>query len=303
MLRRSPLAPALAALALTSMLVACGGDDDAGGGSTSTTATAGSTETTTPSDDSVTDLSLVPASPPASTPEVDVPSAAPTELKVTTISEGTGDAAKPGDVLVVDYVGVRQADGEQFDASYGKTPLVLTLGMGNVIKGWDDGLAGVTKGERLQLDIPAALAYGDSPPDGSNIQKGDALTFVVDVRDVIAAPDATKQPVAADLPPAEETNGKILVDDLVVGTGDELGANANGVFLMVYFDRATGKVVQTTWPDNAALVPTADGDPASSPASALVGMKVGGRRAVTIPAAMAQAESDLVIVLDLLALA
>ena len=179
---------------------------------------------------------------------------------------------------------------------------MLTLGVGNVIKGWDDGLVGVTKGERLQLDIPAALAYGDSPPDGSPIQKGDALSFVVDVRDVIPAPDATKQPVAADLPPAQETNGKILVDDMIEGTGDDLAAGKNGVFLMVYFDRATGEVLQTTWPDNAALVPTEDGDPSSSPASALAGMKVGGRRAVTIPAAMAQSESDLVIVLDLLAI-
>ncbi len=293
MSRRTLLAPALAALALSTMLVACGGDDDAG--------SSGATTTTVASDDSVTDMTLVPASPPASTPDVSVPSAPPTELKSTTITEGSGDPAKAGDILVVDYVGVRQADGQTFDASYGKAPLVLTLGMGNVIKGWDDGLAGVTKGERLQLDIPAALAYGDTPPDGSNIQKGDALSFVVDVRDVLPAPDATKQPVAADLPPAAETNGKILVDDLIVGTGDELAANDNGVFLMVYFDRATGSVVQTTWPDNAALVPAEDGDPSTSPASALAGMKVGGRRAVTIPAAMAQSESDLVIVLDLLA--
>jgi peptidylprolyl isomerase len=291
---RSPLAPALAALALTTMLVACG-DDDAG--------SAGSTATTVASDDSVTDMTLVPASPPASTPDVSVPSAPPTDLKVTAISDGSGDPAKAGDVLVVDYVGVRQADGQTFDASYGKAPLVLTLGMGNVIKGWDDGLAGVTKGERLQLDIPAALAYGDNPPEGSSIQKGDALSFVVDVRDVIPAPDATKQPVAADLPPAQETNGKILVDDMVEGTGEALAAGKNGVFLMVYFDRATGEVLQTTWPDNAALVPTEDGDPSSSPASALAGMKVGGRRAVTIPAAMAQSESDVVIVLDLLAIA
>src|SRR4051812_6447929 len=295
MFRRSLLAPALAVLALTTMLVACGDDDDAGSGTTTTTTVA--------SGDSVTDLSLVPASPPASTPDVDVPAAAPTELKVTPITAGSGTPAKTGDVLVVDYVGKRQADGSTFDASYGRAPLVMTLGVTPIIKGWDTGLVGVTKGERVQLDIPADLAYGDSPPDSSPIQKGDALSFVVDVRDVIPAPDATKQPVAADLPPAQETNGKILVDDLIVGTGADLAAGDNGVFLMVYFDRATGEVVQTTWPDNAALVPTEDGDPASSPASALAGMKVGGRRAVTIPAAMAQSESDVVIVLDLLAVA
>jgi FKBP-type peptidyl-prolyl cis-trans isomerase len=248
-------------------------------------------------------MTLVPASPPVSTPEVSVLSAPPTELKVTPITQGTGDPAKTGDVLVVDYVGVRQADGQTFDASYGRAPLVVTLGVTPVIKGWDQGLVGVTKGERVQLDIPADLAYGDSPPDSSPIQKGDALSFVVDVRDVIPAPDATKQPVATDLPPAQETNGKILVDDLVEGTGETLAAGKNGVFLMVYFDAATGEVLQTTWPDNATLVPTEDGDPSTSPASALAGMKVGGRRAVTVPAAMAQSESDLVIVLDLLAVA
>src|SRR5262245_45308039 len=111
MLRRSPLAPALAALALTTMLVACGGDDDAG-----STTTSGATATST--DDSVTDMTLVPASPPASVPDVSVPAAAPTELKVTPITQGSGDPVKAGDIAVVDYVGVRQADGSQFDTSY-----------------------------------------------------------------------------------------------------------------------------------------------------------------------------------------
>src|SRR3954471_23068813 len=149
MFRRSLLAPALAVLALTTMLVACGDDDDAGSGTTTTTVA---------SDDSVTDLSLVPASPPASTPDVDVPAAAPTELKVTPITAGSGTPAKTGDVLVVDYVGKRQADGSTFDASYGRAPLVLTLGVTPIITGWDTGLVGVTKGERVQLDTPAALA-------------------------------------------------------------------------------------------------------------------------------------------------
>ena len=70
----------------------------------------------------MTDLSLVPASPPASTPDVDVPTAAPTELKVAEITAGSGTPAKIGDILVVDYVGVRQADGSTFDTSYGKAP-------------------------------------------------------------------------------------------------------------------------------------------------------------------------------------
>jgi peptidylprolyl isomerase len=294
MFRRSPLAPVLAAVALTASLVACGGDDDA-------SSSGGSVATTVPSDDSVTDMTLVPATPPASVPAVSVPATAPATLQVTKIAEGTGTPAVDGDILVVDYVGVRQADGKQFDASYGKTPFVITLGMGQVIKGWDQGLAGVTTGERVQLDIPADLAYGDAPPDTTVIQKGDALTFVIDVRGVIPAPDATTQPVSADLPATAAKVPEVTATDLTVGTGDALEAGHDGVFLLVYFDAATKAVQQTTWPDNAQVLPATSGDVATDPAAGLAGMKVGGRRALTIPATMAGTESDLIIVVDLLA--
>lgn len=292
MFRRSPLALAVAAVALTVSLVACGGDDDA--------SSAGSATSTAPSDDSVTDMTLVPATPPASVPAVSVPASAPTTLQVTKVAEGSGTPAVDGDILVVDYVGVRQADGKQFDASYGKTPFVITLGMGQVIKGWDQGLVGVTKGERVQLDIPADLAYGDAPPDTAVIQKGDALTFVIDVRDVIPAPDATKQPVSADLPATTAKVPEVIATDITAGTGDALEAGHSGVFLLVYFDGATKAVQQTTWPDNAQVLPATSGDLATDPAAGLTGMKVGGRRALTIPASMAGTESDLVIVVDLL---
>src|SRR6478752_1189985 len=71
-------------------------------------------------------------------PEVKLPDPLPTELVVTDITEGTGDAAVSGDTLVVHYVGVRSADGTEFDNSYddGK-PFSVTIGVGQVIKGWD----------------------------------------------------------------------------------------------------------------------------------------------------------------------
>src|SRR5262245_2337233 len=221
---RLPLAPVLVAVVLGTTLLACGGDDNA-------SSKGGSAATTAPGGGSATDVSLVPATttPAASVPPVSPPAQAPTELKVTSLKDGSGTPAKDGDILVVDYVGVRQADGKQFDASYGKTPFAVTLGMGQVIKGWDQGLVGTTKGQRVQLDIPADLAYGDSPPDTAVIQKGDALTFVIDVRDVIPAPDATKQPVAADLPATTAEVPEATQQDLIVGTGDTLNAGQNGV--------------------------------------------------------------------------
>src|SRR6478672_2292197 len=101
---RSPLAPVLLAAVLGTTLLACGGDDNGAASS------GGSVATTNPSDSGATDVSLVPASgPTASVPPVSPPAAAPTELKVTTLTEGAGTPAKEGDIVVVDYVGVRQA--------------------------------------------------------------------------------------------------------------------------------------------------------------------------------------------------
>ncbi len=119
------------------------------------------------------------------TPQVSIPDELPTELGVTYLVDGDGPEAAAGDTVVVHYIGVRSADGTVFDGSYDRgTPFSVQLGLGTVIQGWDQGLVGAQKGDRIQLDIPAELAYGDQAV-GSVIQPGDALTFVVDVMDVI----------------------------------------------------------------------------------------------------------------------
>jgi peptidylprolyl isomerase len=99
-----------------------------------------------------------------------------TELKVTTLIEGTGAAVAAGQSLTVNYVGVTYTSGEEFDASWkDQRPYPFVLGEGRVIPGWDQGLVGVKVGSRVQLDIPSNLAYGDSgDPAGP-------LRFVVDV--------------------------------------------------------------------------------------------------------------------------
>ena len=95
-------------------------------------------------------------------PTVSLPAELPTELVITDLIEGTGEPAKEGDTVTVNYVGVRSEDGTEFDNSYDRgQPYTLTLGEGGVIQGWDEGLIGVKAGGRRQLDIPAALAYGD----------------------------------------------------------------------------------------------------------------------------------------------
>ncbi|MEU8242498.1 FKBP-type peptidyl-prolyl cis-trans isomerase [Actinoplanes missouriensis] len=102
-----------------------------------------------------------------------------TKLKVTTLIEGTGAVVQAGQTIDVNYVGVTYADGKEFDASWKRSePFSFQVGAGNVIPGWDQGLVGVKVGSRVQLDIPADMAYGENATGGR--PAGD-LRFVVDV--------------------------------------------------------------------------------------------------------------------------
>jgi peptidylprolyl isomerase len=105
---------------------------------------------------------------------------APTKLVVHDLKQGHGAAAKSGDKLSVNYVGVSCSTGTAFDASYPKhQPFPFTLGQGNVIPGWDKGLVGMKAGGRRELIIPAALGYGAA---GSGpIAPNETLIFVVDL--------------------------------------------------------------------------------------------------------------------------
>jgi peptidylprolyl isomerase len=102
-----------------------------------------------------------------------------TELKVTPLTLGTGPAVAKGQTITVNYVGVVFKTGQEFDSSWKrKEPFVTQIGVGGVIPGWDQGLIGAPVGTRVQLDIPAQLAYGENPGGG---RPGGALRFVVDV--------------------------------------------------------------------------------------------------------------------------
>jgi len=118
-------------------------------------------------------------------PEIDFPdSPAPAELQITDITEGDGPEATAGSTVTAHYVGVAHSTGEEFDASYNRgEPLAFKLGVGQVIKGWDDGIAGMKVGGRRRLVIPPHLAYGDRGAGGA-IAPGETLIFVVDLVDV-----------------------------------------------------------------------------------------------------------------------
>lgn len=105
----------------------------------------------------------------------------PTTLVIKDLIVGTGAEAKAGQPVTVNYVGVLFKGGKEFDASWKrKEPFTFTLGKGQVIKGWDQGVAGMKVGGRRMLVIPSNLAYGPAG-SGSSIPPNAALVFVVDL--------------------------------------------------------------------------------------------------------------------------
>ncbi|MDO8407981.1 MAG: FKBP-type peptidyl-prolyl cis-trans isomerase [bacterium] len=105
----------------------------------------------------------------------------PDSLQVSDEVVGTGAEASAGDTVTVNYVG-SLADGSIFDASanHGTTGFTFVLGAGQVIKGWDEGVAGMQEGGKRTLVIPPALAYGDQGI-GNVIPPAATLTFEVEL--------------------------------------------------------------------------------------------------------------------------
>lgn len=165
-------------------LAGCGGDDDttSSGGGTETSAAAQAPETT---EAETTEAEPTGSGKPESIdskPTVDVPSGPPPkQLETEDLIVGDGPEAKSGDEISVQYVGVTYKDGKQFDASWDRgEPLPLTIGVGGVIAGWDQGVPGMKVGGRRKLVIPPELAYGQEgfPP---GIPPNETLVFVVDL--------------------------------------------------------------------------------------------------------------------------
>lgn len=172
---------ALILVACLALVVAgCGSSDDS---SSSSESTATSTESSEKSPAESSEGAEKQSSGAEKTkPKVTVPSGPPPkQLEIKEIEKGSGKAAKAGNEVLVQYVGVGYESEEEFDSSWSRNePFPLTLGAGGVIPGWEQGIEGMKVGGRRELIIPPNLAYGaqGSPPV---IGPNETLIFVIDL--------------------------------------------------------------------------------------------------------------------------
>ena len=144
-------------------------------------------QTTTPAPAPKAPSSTQKSTAPASKAGAAHPSAAPmtttsSGLQYRDLVVGKGPQPKDGDTVVVNYTGTF-TNGKVFDTSVGKQPFEFKLGRGNVIKGWDEGVATMHVGGKRKLVIPPDLAYGPGGLPGA-IPPNSTLTFVVELLNI-----------------------------------------------------------------------------------------------------------------------
>jgi len=171
-------------------LAACSSSpsSSSGAGTTSTTTTHRSPSNSTVPDGGalvaiapIAAADLSPAGTWGTPPTVTVPSGTPpTSLQSADLITGTGLEVQNGDTVTVEYVLATYSSGKVVQSSWTSQPFTFTVGLGDVIPGWDKGVIGMKEGGRRELIIPPADGYGAESP-GPGIASNDTLVFVIDL--------------------------------------------------------------------------------------------------------------------------
>lgn len=237
------------------------------------------------------------------------------------LSPGTGPAVGKGDLISVNYLG-QIWGGNVFDTSYGKQPIAFPIGTGKVIPGWDTGLVGVRAGSRVMLTIPPADGYGTSGQPQAGIKGTDTLVFVVDVLGTYGARAGADPAAVPQTPPAHAAivTGKIgqqptvhipaglpaVKKPTVFVLAKGHGAPVRDGDLIVQYQVQTwnDKVAGSTWQagDPTDITVGASSGPSAGPFTGLVGVPLGSRVLVELPAPAGQAVATgaVAVALDLI---
>jgi peptidylprolyl isomerase len=208
-------------------------------------------------------------------------------LQYVIIEEGSGETPQPGDIVEVHYSGTL-VDGTKFDSSYDRgEPIRFPLGLGQVIPGWDEGIALLKVGSKAKLVIPSELAYGERgaggviPPDAT-------LIFEVELVDILPGPPKAPGQVAeADF---TTTGSGLQYYDFEVGEGQ---SPENGQTVVVHY---TGWLEDGTMFDSSLMrgeafeFPIGQGRVIPGWDEGVGSMKIGGKRQLVIPAELAYGE-------------
>jgi FKBP-type peptidyl-prolyl cis-trans isomerase len=210
----------------------------------------------------------------------------PKGVKYAVLKPGSGAEAKNGMLAAVKYSGWLQ-DGTLFDASekHGGAPFFFTLGKGGAIEGWQEGVRGMKVGEKRQLVIPPALAYGKEGTPGGPIPPDATLTFEVELADALEVPSAPAK-VADSMYKTTPKGVKYAV--LKPGSG-EAAKDGQHVFVHYAGWLKNGKMFDRSF-DHRGSAPLdftlGEGRVIPGWEDGIRGMKVGERRQLVIPPAL-----------------
>ena len=208
-------------------------------------------------------------------------------LKYYDFEEGSGDTPQPGQLVTVQYTGWL-TDGTKFDSSLDRAePFTFALGKGQVIPGWDEGVATMKVGGKRQLLIPSDLAYGEQGAGGV-IPPNASLIFEVELLDI--QPGAPESPAKVDEKDYTTTDSGLKYYDFEEGTGD---SPTPGDMVSVHY---TGWLEDGTKFDSSLdrgapfRFPLGMGQVIPGWDEGVASMKVGGKRQLLIPPALGYGE-------------
>lgn len=204
-------------------------------------------------------------------------------LKYIEIEEGKGLAVKLGDTVEVHYTGTLE-DGTKFDSSLDRgQPLSFTVGAGQMIPGFDEGVGMMKEGGKARLVIPPELGYGEAGSGSGTVPPNATITFDVELLS-IDRPDPPQEVAESDY---EVMDNGLKYYDLNVGDGVSPESGETAVIHFTVWEDDGIRMQDSVEMGQPALVPMQQGMQPGGLVEGISTMNVGGKRQLVIPPELA----------------